>query len=162
MGECLRIILSVLPVKIQHPLIVLNRVLISCSALSDKAVSFPSLKVIGEEGNIGRKAHAQRSGKSPELLFILQKGREISCLPLGGRVQGDAHQLMIHKRIVEAVCHGGREVLAVCLVQRKDRDDLIEQESVHKAVDRLILHALADNVLPCKVGTENKAGVCAV
>ena len=69
---------------------------------------------------------------------------------------------MIHKRIVEAVRHGCREVFAVCLVQRKDRDDLIKQESVHKAMDRLILHALADNVLPCKVGTENKAGVCAV
>ena len=69
---------------------------------------------------------------------------------------------MIHKRIVEAVCHGCREVLAVCLVQRKDRNDLIEQEPVHKAMDRLILHALTDNVLPCKVGTENKAGMRAV
>ena len=71
MGECLRIVLSVLPVEVQHPLIVLDRVLISCRALSDKAVSFPSLKVIGEEGDIGRKPHAQRSGKSLELLFIL-------------------------------------------------------------------------------------------
>ena len=73
MGKCLRIVLSVLPVEVQHPLIILNRVLVSCSALSDKAVSFPSLKVIGEEGDISREAHAQRSGQSLELLFILQK-----------------------------------------------------------------------------------------
>ena len=37
-----------------------------------------------DEANEAAIKYAQRSGKSPELLFILQKGREISCLPLGG------------------------------------------------------------------------------
>ena len=69
---------------------------------------------------------------------------------------------MIHKRIAEAVCHGGREVLAVCLVQRKDRDDLIKQESVHKAMDRLILHGLQHNIIAGKEGSQYKGGVCTV
>ena len=69
---------------------------------------------------------------------------------------------MINERIVEAVCYCCRKILAVLFIQRKNRNNFLEQELVHEAVNCLVVHAVADNVLSGKISAENKAGVRAV
>ena len=42
----------------------------------------------------------------------------VAGLPLGGGVQGDAHQLVVDEGVVEAVLNGGSELFQILLVQR--------------------------------------------
>ena len=61
---------------------------------SFKAVSYTHLDV-----------YKRQCGQFAVLLDIFQEGRHVAGTPLGGGVPGDAHQLMVDERVVEAVFH---------------------------------------------------------
>ena len=69
---------------------------------------------------------------------------------------------MIDERVVETILNRRSELLAVLLVERKDRDDLILEHLVHVVTDHLIMHAVTHDIEACEVCTEYEAGVCTV
>ena len=69
---------------------------------------------------------------------------------------------MIYERVVETVCNCSCKCFAVGLVERQDRDDFIEEHLVHESADRVVVHAVTNDILTCEISAENKASVCAV
>ena len=69
---------------------------------------------------------------------------------------------MIDERVVETILNRRSELLAVLLIERKDRDDLILEHLVHVITDHLIVHAVTNDVEACKVCAEYETGVCTV
>ena len=57
------------------------------------------MDVVGIECDVSGKAHGQAGGQFAVLLDIFQEGRHVAGTPLGGGVQGDAHQLMVDERL---------------------------------------------------------------
>ena len=55
---------------------------------------------------------------------VILKGGHVPCTPFGCGIQGNAHQLMIYKGIVETVGYRSRELFQIFLVQRQRRHDL--------------------------------------
>ena len=71
---------------------------------------------------------------------------------------------MVDKRVIEAVLDGSGKCLAVLDIQvgGKRRDDLVVEHGVHKAADRLVVHAVTHDVKAGNPGTRNKGSVGAV
>jgi len=118
--------------------------------------------VVGIECDMGCQRHGQALGQLLLLLDISQERGHVAGFPLGGGVQGNAHQLVVDERVVEAVFHSGSKFLAVVLVQRKNGNNFLQQHLVHVAQDGFVVHAVTHNVEACQVSTQNKTGVCAV
>ena len=83
--------------------------------------------------------YKRQGGQLAVLPDVLEEGRHVAGTPLGGGVQGDAHQLMVDERVVEAVLHSGGELLAVLLIQRQDGHDLVQQHLVQDVYKRQLL-----------------------
>ena len=149
-------------VEVENEGIVLNLVLVACRTLAYEAILLTALDIIAVECHVCSEAHREHCWKLTELLDILEEGRHISRSPLRSRVEGNAHQLMIDERVVETILNRRSELLAVLLIQRKDRDDLILEHLVHVVTDDLIMHAVTHDVEACEVCTEYEAGVCTV
>jgi hypothetical protein len=152
----------VLPVEVQNPFIVLNLIFISGRTLCNQAVIVKPYKTCGIEGNIGSKSHAKRCRKLMELLDIFQKRGQIPGFPFGSGIQRNAHELVVYTGIVKAVCDSRRKIFAIFLVQRKDGNDLIEEELIHESVNRLVMHAVPDDIKTGQIGAKDKSGMSAV
>jgi len=149
-------------VELQSPSVIAYGVLVASRTLANQTCIGQSLDVIAVECNVSSQRHGQALRKLSLLLDVAQEGRHVSCFPLGGGVQGNAHQLVIYERVVETILNCCCELLQIILVQRKGRDNLIVQHLVHEALDRLIMHAVTNDVLACQISTQNESGVCAV
>ena len=149
-------------VELQGPAVVGADIGVAGAAAADQAILVQLLNVVGEECDVGGEAHGQAGGQLAVLLDVLQEGGHISGSPLGGGVQGDAHQLVVDEGVVEAVLDGGSEIAAVLLIQGQHGNHFLQQHLVHEAQDSGILHALANDVMAAQVCAQGKAGVCAV
>ena len=149
-------------VEVQSPCVILDLVGVAGRTLADQAVGGALLNVAGIEGNVGCQRHGQALGQLLLLLDVSQEGRHVAGLPLGGGVQGDAHQLVVDEGVVEAVLNSRGKVLQILLVQRQGGDDLLVQHLVHEAADGVVVHAVTHNVEAGQICAQNEAGVCTV
>ena len=162
MYEGLHIVILVCEVEVEDEGVVLNLVLVACRTLAYEAILLTTLDITAVECHVRCEAHREHCRKLTELLNILEEGRHISRSPLRGRVERNAHQLVINERVVETILNRRSELLAILLIQRKDRDDLILEHLVHVVTDDLVVHAVTHDVEACEVCTEYEAGVCTV
>ena len=146
-------------VEVQSPGVILDLVGVAGGALADQAIRGALLDVVGIEGDVSSQAHGQALGQLLLLVDVGQEGRHVAGLPLGGGVQGNAHQLMVDERVVEAVLHGGSELFQILLVQRQGGDDLLVQHLVHEAADGIVVHAVTHDVKTGQVCAQNETGV---
>ena len=162
MYEGLHIVILVCEVEVENEGVVLHLVLIACRTLAYETILLTTLDIVAEECHVRSEAHGEHGRKLTELLDILEEGRHVSRSPLRGRVEGNAHQLVIDERVVETILNRRSELLAVLLIERKDRDDLILEHLVHVVTDHLIVHAVTHDIEACEVCTEYETGVCTV
>ena len=146
-------------VEVQCPCVILNLIGVAGRALADQAVGGALLNVVGVEGDVSGQRHGQALGQLLLLLDVSEEGRHIAGLPLGGGVQGDAHQLVVDEGVVETILHSGCEVLQILLVQRQGGDDLLVQHLVHEAADGVVVHAVTHDVKTGQICAQNEAGM---
>ncbi len=162
MGKVLHAVVSVVIVEFQHPAVIGAGVVVACGTAADQALVVQLLDVVGEEGDVGGEAHGEALGQLAVLLDVLQEGGHIPGTPLGGGVQGNAHELVIDEGVIEPVLDGGGEVAAVLLIQGQDGHNLLQEHLVHVAQNGGIVHAVPDDVKAAEIRAQNEAGVGAV
>ena len=103
------------PVEFQGPAVVGDR----CTrcpwrGLQTRPLSVSSCTSLRVEGDVGREGSwSGRWAACPSFPTYSQEADGmLRALPLGGGVEGDAHQLMVDERVVETVLHSGGELLA--------------------------------------------------
>ena len=162
MNQLLRAVVPVIPVKLQRPPVVAHRVFVALRSAADQPLVGQFLNLIGIEGDIRREAGRQAGRQFSLRLHIIQEGRHVPRPPFAGGVQADAHQLMVHKGIVEPVLHRPREVFQILFVQRQRRDHFVVEHLVHIAQDDVVLHAVPHDIVSGQISARHKTGMRAV
>ena len=121
-----------------------------------------ALHIAGVERDVSSQAHGQAGGQLVFVFHISLEAGHYAGFPLGGGVQSDGQQRVIDERVVEPVGHGGGKLHQLLFGQGQRGDDLLIQSLVHEALDDLVLHAVAHDVLAGQISSQDHGGVRAV
>ena len=117
---------------------------------------------LGIEGAQSGKGEGQSHRQPPRPFQIGGDAGQHPCPPLGDGVQGDIQQPVIDVGIGKPLLHCTGKGFAVLTGQGKGGDDLLKQRPLQIAPDRLVLHAVTDDVVARQIRRQHHAGVATV